>query len=283
MKKINSEKVYILSRDDYGKLLRKREKYGHKGMYGKVAILAGSKGYTGAAYISTQSCVMAGAGVTTLVTTKYVQDKLSSKLVEAMTANIESLENLKDLFQKVNVIAIGPGIDEEIKYKDIFLNLIKYKDKKFVIDAGAFNLIKNNNELMMGIKERAIITPHPGEMARLIDKSIDYVEENRVYVARKFAEENKVVVLLKGYNTIITDGECVYINKSGNSKMASGGMGDCLTGIISALLAQGHSTIESAIIGAYVHGLAGELAADGKYSTVASEVIENISRAMNYL
>ena len=200
-----------------------------------------------------------------------------------MTANIESLENLKDLFQKVNVIAIGPGIDEEIKYKDIFLNLIKYKDKKFVIDAGAFNLIKNNNELMMGIKERAIITPHPGEMARLIDKSIDYVEENRVYVARKFAEENKVVVLLKGYNTIITDGECVYINKSGNSKMASGGMGDCLTGIISALLAQGHSTIESAIIGAYVHGLAGELAADGKYSTVASEVIENISRAMNYL
>lgn len=283
VKKINSEKVYILSRDDYGKLLRKREKYGHKGMYGKVAILAGSKGYTGAAYISTQSCVMAGAGVTTLVTTKYVQDKLSSKLVEAMTANIESLENLKDLFQKVNVIAIGPGIDEEIKYKDIFLNLIKYKDKKFVIDAGAFNLIKNNNELMMGIKERAIITPHPGEMARLIDKSIDYVEENRVYVARKFAEENKVVVLLKGYNTIITDGECVYINKSGNSKMASGGMGDCLTGIISALLAQGHSTIESAIIGAYVHGLAGELAADGKYSTVASEVIENISRAMNYL
>ncbi|WP_294363389.1 NAD(P)H-hydrate dehydratase, partial [uncultured Clostridium sp.] len=90
-------------------------------------------------------------------------------------------------------------------------------------------------------------------------------------------------VLLKGYNTIITDGECVYINKSGNSKMASGGMGDCLTGIISALLAQGHSTIESAIIGAYVHGLAGELAADGKYSTVASEVIKNISRAMNYL
>ncbi|MGN0027264.1 MAG: NAD(P)H-hydrate epimerase, partial [Clostridium sp.] len=140
VKKINSEKVYILSRDDYGKLLRKREKYGHKGMYGKVAILAGSKGYTGAAYISTQSCVMAGAGLTTLVTTKYVQDKLSSKLVEAMTANIESLENLKDLFQKVNVIAIGPGIDEEIKYKDIFLNLIKYKDKKFVIDAGAFNL-----------------------------------------------------------------------------------------------------------------------------------------------
>ena len=283
VKKINSEKVYILNESDYGKLLRKREKYGHKGMYGKVAILAGSKGYTGAAYISTESCVRAGAGLTTLVTTKYVQDKLSSKLVEAMTANIESMEDLKSLFKNVNVIAIGPGIDKENKYKDIFADLIKYKDKKFVIDAGAFNLIKSNSEIMMGIKERAILTPHPGEMARLIDKSIEYVEENRVDVAKKFAKENKVVVLLKGYNTIITDGECVYINSSGNSKMASGGMGDCLTGIISALLAQGHTAIESALIGAYVHGLAGEFASEGKYSTTASEVMENISRAMNYI
>lgn len=283
VKEINSEKIYILSRDEYRKLLRKRKKYGHKGSYGKVAILAGSKGYTGAAYISTQSCVVAGAGLTTLVTTKYVQDKLSSRLIEAMTANIDSMEDLKGLFKNVNVIAIGPGIDKEDKYKDIFADLIKYKDKKFVIDAGAFNLLKDNSEIMMGIKEKAILTPHPGEMARLIDKSIEYVEENRGEVAKKFAKENKVVVLLKGYNTIITDGEFVYINSSGNSKMASGGMGDCLTGIISALLAQGHTEIESALIGAYVHGLAGEFASEGKYSTIASEVIENISRAMNYI
>ena len=283
VKNRSSEKTYILNKYEYGKLLRKREKYGHKGMYGKVAVLAGSKGYTGAAYISTQSCVMAGAGLTTLVTTKYVQDKLSSKLVEAMTANIESLDDLKGLFKKIDVIAIGPGVDKEEKYKEILIHLIKYKDKKFVIDAGAFNFIKNNKEIMNAIKERAILTPHPGEMARLIDKSIEYVEGNRVEVAKDFAKENKVVVLLKGYNTIITDGEYVYINSSGNSKMASGGMGDCLTGIISAILAQGHSIIESALIGAYVHGLAGEFASEGKYSTIASEVIENISKAMNYI
>ena len=283
VKERSSEKNYILSRNEYGKLLRKREKYGHKGSYGKVAILAGSKGYAGAAFISTQSCVVAGAGLTTLVTTKYVQDKLSSKLVEAMTANIDSMEDLRGLFQKVDVVAIGPGIDKEDKYKVIFADLIKYKDKRFVIDAGAFNLLKDNNKLILDIREKAILTPHPGEMARLIDKSIEYVEENRVEVAKKFAKENKVVVLLKWYNTIITDGECVYINSSGNSKMASGGMGDCLTGIIASLLAQGHTAIESALIGAYVHGLAGELASEGKYSTIASEVIENISRAMNYM
>lgn len=283
VKKINSEKVYILNKEDYGKLLKKREVYGHKGKYGRVAILAGSKGYTGAAYISTESCVKAGAGLTTLVTTKYVQDSLSSKLVEAMTTNIEEWDDLRTLFKNINVIAIGPGIDKERQYKDVFLELIKYKDKKFVIDAGAFNIIKNNMEIMNEIKERAIFTPHPGEMARLIDKTVEYVEENRIDVAKQFAKENNVIVLLKGYNTIITDGDNVYINSTGNSKMASGGMGDCLTGIISALLAQGHSPINSALVGAYVHGLAGEIASEEKYSVVVSDVIENISKAMNYI
>lgn len=283
VKRENSEKVYILNKDDYRQMLKKRKVYGHKGNYGRVAILAGSKGYAGAAYISTEACVRAGAGLTTLVTTKYVQDKLSSKLIEAMTTNIQERDTLMDLLTNINVIAIGPGIDKEDRYKEIFMDLLKYKDKKFVIDAGAFDLIKNNKGIMEKIKDRAIFTPHPGEMARLIDKSIEYVEENRINVAKDFAKENKVIVLLKGYNTIITDGEYVYINDTGNSKMASGGMGDCLTGIIAAILAQGHSLIESALIGAYVHGVAGGLASEGKYCTIASEVIENISKAMNYI
>lgn len=281
VKKMNSERVFILDREEYGRLLKKRSAYGHKGNYGKVAILAGSEGYTGAAFIATEACVRAGAGLTTLVSTKYVQDKLSSKLVEAMITNIDSKDRLKELFEKVNVVTIGPGIDNEKRYKELLINLIRYKNKLFVIDAGAFNLIKDNKEIMDGLKGRAIFTPHPGEMARLIDKSIDYVEDNRIDVASKFAKENEVIVLLKGYNTIITNGDDIYINRTGNSKMASGGMGDCLTGIISALLAQGHSLIDSSLLGAYIHGLAGELASADKYSTVASEVIENISKVMN--
>ena len=281
VKKMNSERVFILDREEYGRLLKKRSAYGHKGNYGKVAILAGSEGYTGAAFIATEACVRAGAGLTTLVSTKYVQDKLSSKLVEAMITNIDSKDRLKELFEKVNVVTIGPGIDNEKRYKELLINLIRYKNKLFVIDAGAFNLIKDNKEIMDGLKGRAIFTPHPGEMARLIDKSIDYVEDNRIDVASKFAKENEVIVLLKGYNTIITNGDDIYINRTGNSKMASGGMGDCLTGVISALLAQGHSLIDSSLLGAYIHGLAGGLASADKYSTVASEVIENISKVMN--
>ena len=116
-----------------------------------------------------------------------------------------------------------------------------------------------------------------------MDKDLEQRLKNTADLLAKFAKENKLVVLLKGYNTIITDGEYVYINNTGNSKMASGGMGDCLTGTISAILAQGHTMIESALIGAYVHGLAGEIASEGKYSTIASEVIENISKTMNYI
>lgn len=283
VKNMNSERVFLFNKEGYRNLLIKRSAYGHKGDYGKVAILAGSKGYTGAAFIATESCIRAGAGLTTLVSTRYVQDKLSCKLVEAMTANIESKDELEELFKRVDVIAIGPGIDNEKMYKHLLIELVGCKNKLFVIDAGAFNLIKGSKEIMEGLKGRAIFTPHPGEMARLIDRTINYVEDNRIDVARKFAKENEVVVLLKGYNTIITNGDDVYINKTGNSKMASGGMGDCLTGIISALLAQGHSLIDSAVLGAYIHGLAGELASEDKYSTVASEVIENISRAMNYI
>ncbi|WP_066896257.1 bifunctional ADP-dependent NAD(P)H-hydrate dehydratase/NAD(P)H-hydrate epimerase [Clostridium nigeriense] len=283
VKKIKSQQMYILDKEDYKKLLKKRRVYGHKGSYGKVSILAGGKGYTGAAYIATEACVKAGAGLTTLVSTKYVQDKLSSKLIEAMTANIEEGDDLKNIFNNSRVFAIGPGIDKEKIYKEILLDLVNYENKQFVIDAGAFKILKENREIMNRLKGRSIFTPHPGEMAVLIDKTLDYVEENRINVAKKYAKENDIIVLLKGYNTIVTDGECVYINRTGNSKMASGGMGDCLTGIIAALLAQGHSLLVSALVGAYVHGIAGEIASEGKYSTVASELIENISKAMNYI
>ncbi len=283
VKEKNSDRIYILGKEDYKKMLKKRKIYGHKGSYGKVLVLAGSKGYSGAAYICSESCVRSGAGLTTLATTKYVQDKLSSKLVEVMTINIEEGDNLEELIKKSNVFAIGPGIDNEELYKDIFIKLVKYEEKKFVVDAGAFKLVKENKEILDKLKGRAIFTPHPGEMARLMGESIDYIENNRIEVAKKFAKENNIVVLLKGYKTIITNGDDVYINCTGNSKMASGGMGDCLTGIIAALLAQGHSLIESALLGAYAHGLAGELASEDKYSIIASEVMENISKALNYI
>lgn len=283
IKKMKSDNIHILDKSEYRSLLKGREIYGHKGRYGKVAILAGGRGYAGAAYIATEACVRVGAGLTTLISTKYVQDTLSSKLIEAMTANFEEGDDLERIFNNSKVFAIGPGIDKEDIYEDILRDLVKYNDKEFVVDAGAFRIVKNDKDIMNRLRGKAIFTPHPGEMAMLIDKDVDYVEKNRIDVAKQYAKENNVIVLLKGYNSVITDGYEVYINKTGNSKMASGGMGDCLTGIIAGLLAQRYSLLEAALIGAYVHGLAGELASKDKYSTIASEVLENISTALNYI
>lgn len=281
VKKINSDGINILDKKDYKEKLLKRNVYGHKGSYGRVAILAGSKGFTGAAYISTEACVKSGVGLTTLVTKNYVQDKLSSKLVEAMTSDIEDQEASEEVLKSSKVIAIGPGISKEKVYVDTFMKLISYGDKFFVVDAGALDIVKDNENIINGLRGRAVLTPHPGEMARLIGRSIDYVEKNRIDIAKNYAKEKGIIILLKGYNTVITDGDDVYINNTGNSKMASGGMGDCLTGIIAGLLAQGHSLLDSALLGAYIHGLAGEEASIDKYSTTASEVIENIPKVMN--
>nr|WP_051993145.1 NAD(P)H-hydrate dehydratase [Clostridium sartagoforme] len=283
VKKKNSENIFILEKEQYSNLLNRRSLHGHKGTYGKVSILAGSKGYTGAAYIATEACVKSGAGLTTLISSRYVQDKLSCKLIEAMTLDIEERDKVKETLNNSDVIAIGPGTTGDALYKDILDYIEDYKGKYFVVDAGALQLLTKDKAIMKKIKGKAIFTPHPGEMAKIIGESIEFVEDNRIEVAKKYAKENNIVVVLKGYNTVITNGDDVYINNTGNSKMASGGMGDCLTGIISALLGQNHSIMNSALLGTYIHGLSGEMASSEKYSTVASEVIENISKVMDYI
>jgi ADP-dependent NAD(P)H-hydrate dehydratase / NAD(P)H-hydrate epimerase len=279
-KEINSEKTFILNREDYKKLIKLRKIYGHKSNYGKISILAGSRGFTGAAKITTNACVKAGAGLTTLITEEYVQDILSCTIIEGMTINLqESYKVIKNL-EEANVIAIGPGIQEVESYMDLIRNIKNMDNKFFVIDAGALEGFSKDKEVMNKVRNKAVFTPHPGEMARIINKPIRYVEENRMKVAKEYAKANNIVVLLKGYNTVITDGDNTYINPKGNSKMSSGGMGDSLTGIIASLIGQGNSLIEGALLGAYIHGLSGEKAGENKYSVIASDIIENIPLVM---
>lgn len=279
-KEVNNEKIFILDKNDYKKIIKVRKKFGHKGTYGKVSIIAGSKGYTGAASITTTSCIKTGAGLTTLITEEYVQNVLSCNFVEAMTIGIgDSLKVIKNL-EMANVIAIGPGIENIEIYENFIKNIDNIDNKFFVVDAGALEGFSKDKEIMTKMKNKAIFTPHPGEMARILNKSISYIEENRIEVAKDYAKNNNIIVLLKGYNTVITDGDNTYINPTGNSKMASGGMGDALTGIIASLIAQGNTLMESALLGAYVHGLSGEKSGEAKYSVTASDIMENIPLVM---
>lgn len=272
-----NEGMIILEDDYYREIIRKREIYGHKGDYGRAIIFAGSNGFTGAAYLATKACLKTGAGLTTLVTPKEIQNILSGMLIEAMTSNFNEKEKVDKLISTANAIAYGPGLQSSKEYEDFLLYISKNSNCHLVIDAEGINILSRRPEILDTLKGRMILTPHPGEMARLINKSISEVESDRINIAREYAKKYESIVLLKGYNTVITDGKNVYINTTGNSKMASGGSGDCLTGMIVSLLAQKHSPLESALIGAYVHGKAGEISGKSKYSITASEIIENIS------
>lgn len=267
---------FILEKDDITKHLPLREKYGYKGDYGRVLVVAGSEGFTGAAYITTQAVVRSGAGLVTLGCAKEIRDILSSKLVEAMTMNIEDEHRLQDFILKSNVICIGPGMGHNANTLKLVKTVLLNAMGPIVIDADGVNVLENNLELLKESKVKVILTPHLGEMAKITSLSIEYIRENRIEVAKDFAAKYGIIVLLKGYNTVITDGEITYINPTGNSAMASGGMGDCLTGIIAGFISQGQEPLRALCSAAFLHGYLGEELSKDMYAVNASHIIERI-------
>lgn len=283
VKQANNENIYELSRESYRNKLIKRKIYGHKGNYGRAVLVAGSIGCLGAARLATESCIRSGAGLTTLITSSEGRKLLSGSLVEGMLATFEDNEKVKYLLSKADAVAFGPGIKEDEESMKLLEEIIIDSPSSIIIDAGGINLLSKNKKCLCSVKDKVILTPHPGEMARLIGKDISYVEKNRIECSRAFAKQYKCIVLLKGYNTVVTDGKNVFINKTGNSKMASGGMGDTLTGIITALVAQGYSNMDATLLGAYIHGLAAEYSARDRYSIIARDLIESIPFVMGTL
>lgn len=258
------------------KSIKMRDNYSHKGDYGKVFIVAGSGGFTGAAYICAQGAVRSGAGLVTLCCSEEIQPILSSKLVEAMTMSFNQKEKIEEMIEKSDVIAIGPGMgNNEVTY-ELLQQVINNSTKPVVIDADGINGLKNRVDILKNRKCEVIITPHLGEMARITGLSIDYIKENRIEVSKKFARDYKVIVLLKGYNTVITDGNTTIINPTGNSAMASGGMGDCLTGMISSFIGQGYEPMKATYIAAFIHGYCGEELSKRMFCVNASHILEQL-------
>lgn len=256
--------------------LQVRDKYCYKGDYGRVLIFAGSCGFTGAAYITTQGAVRSGAGLVTLCCSRRIQDILSTKLVEAMTAPIEDKDKVDELIEKSNALAIGPGMGISEETRETLYNVIRRAKCPIVIDADGINVLKDNLSILKERKSDIIITPHFGEMSKIIGRPIEYIRENRIEVAKKFAKENGVIVLLKGYNTVISDGDITIINPTGNSSMASGGMGDCLTGMITAFIGQGYEPMQSACIATFIHGYIGECLSENMFCVNASHILKKI-------
>lgn len=274
------DKEYITTLDLVKNNIKEKNKFSFKSDFGKVALFAGSRGFTGAAYISTQSAVKCGSGLTTLVCEKYVQDILSTKFCEAMTLDIQNKEKVKKLISGCDAIGFGCGMgDTEDTYTKLKYVLENSKCP-VVIDADGLNCLKNKKDLLEKHPNRIIITPHLGEMARLTGYSISHIRDNKVDVAKEFAQKYKMIVLLKGYETVITDGNYTYINPTGNSSMANGGMGDTLLGIITSFAGQGMTNLISAVCGAYIHGYIGENLSKNLYTVNASDVIAQIPFVM---
>lgn len=277
------EKEYLTSREEVKNIIPKREKVSHKGSFGRVLVIAGSEGYTGASYITTQSAVRSGAGLVTLGCSYNIQTILSSKLVEAMTYGYRKIEDLLDQIKNADVIALGPGLGNNSETLDIIKLVLNHGKGTLVIDADGINVLSQHLDILKSSSLSIILTPHPGEMARLTNLTIEYINENRMDVAKNFAKENSVIVVLKGYNTVISDGKKIYVNPTGTSAMASGGMGDCLTGIIASLAAQGCTPLEAACASVYIHGFAGDKLSHNMYNVNAEHIIEELPYTLKEL
>ncbi len=270
-------------------LPRKPDK--HKGNYGHLLIVAGSSGKTGASILTAKGALKTGAGLVTLAIPESLNPILETALIEAMTLCLNETDNhcidetafdtIKINLSNKKCLAIGPGIGTENTTKRLVKKLISLCEIPMVIDADGINCIADSPDILKTVKAPVILTPHPGEMARLIQTDTKDIQKNRVSYATGFAQKHSVYIVLKGAKTIIaTPCGKVYINPCGNSGMASGGMGDVLTGIIAGLITSGYSIEASAYTGVYLHAKA----ADNIYKNctpfgyLASDLIHSLSK-----
>lgn len=263
--------------------IRKRHKDLHKGDCGRVLIIAGCKGMAGAAILSTRGALRSGAG---LVRVSVPEELYPIIQVGVPEATCVSRTLPPDKLGNYQAVVIGPGLGDEISNVALIKSVLSENNKAVVLDADGLNLISRVSELLEVLKTakgRCVITPHPGEAARLLGTTAQTVNENRVESARSLAKKTGAVTVLKGAGTLVATPEKeTYINTTGNPGMATGGSGDVLSGIIGGLAGQGLSCFEAAATGVYIHGLAGDLASGalGEYGLIASDIADMTALAL---
>ena len=265
-----------------------RPKNSHKGTFGRVLVIGGAPCMSGAAYFSAKAAYRTGAGLVHILTHEDNRIILQSTLPEAiLSVHGDQLkiqkETVLDALEKADVVVIGVGLGQSQGARELLEIALSHAVVPLVVDADALNLIAKEPTLLDLASAPIIVTPHMAEMARLCDRSTSEIMADKVIYAARFAEQNALICVLKDHETVVANGNsddtAIYVNKSGNSGMATGGSGDVLTGIIASLIAQGLQPFDAATLGVYIHGLAGDAAADelGEYSVMASDIIDHIS------
>jgi NAD(P)H-hydrate epimerase len=265
----------------------------HKGDYGHLLVLAGSVGKTGAATLACKAAMRVGAGLVTLGIPRSLNEIMEVKLTETMTMplpetksrtlGLDAFREIIEISQGMQALVIGPGISTTDETAQLVRKLVKSLPFPLVIDADGLTALSVEPEILKDTESPIILTPHPGEMARLTGLSSKAIQEDRIETSRNFAIEYGVHLVLKGSRTIIAqpDGN-IHINPSGNPGMASGGTGDVLTGMMGGLVCQGLRPASAAIAATYIHGLAGDLVADerGEMALIATDLLEKIPHVL---
>lgn len=264
----------------------------HKGDFGKILFIAGSVGFSGAAAIAAKSALRSGSGLVRLAVPKGVLPIVAAiepcyttiPLAEDSTGKIsgKAVDTILKAVEDNDCLAFGPGVGISGGAKSVLENLLRLENVRIVIDADGLNNLAALKSWPDINKAKLILTPHPGEMKRLWAGLLRQpMPQDRETIAVEFAKASKSVIVLKGHGTVVTDAEKIYVNTTGNPGMATAGAGDVLTGVITALCGQGLNNFDAAVLGVYVHGLAGDLAAKdkGQISLIATDIMDYLPRA----
>jgi ADP-dependent NAD(P)H-hydrate dehydratase / NAD(P)H-hydrate epimerase len=289
--------LHLSTPEDFAPLLAPRQRDANKGSYGHVLVIGGSVGKAGAAAMAGFSALRSGAGLSTVATARSVLATVAGFHPEVMTESLEETEDgtislrtiesgrMASLLERKTVLAIGPGISRHRETAEFVRRLVQKCDTPLVLDADALNAFEGTAGDLNGRGRSLVITPHPGEMSRLTGLSVTEIQGNRVKVAREFAREHELVVVLKGHRTLIASPDgTVWVNSTGNPGMATGGTGDVLTGIVAGLIAQHpQRLLEATAVAVYLHGLAGDLACEeiGEQSLVATDLVRFLTKAFS--
>ena len=270
----------------------KRPATAHKGTFGRVLILAGSRGMTGAAHLTGMAALRSGAGLVTVGVPEAVYRIIARREAELMvrpypstprgTLSLGGFLEIKKFCHTQTVLALGPGLSQNGTTQKLIRKMITSSELPVVIDADGLNALKGHLKVLKACRGRALLTPHPGEFIRVFGGKLNNTQAVRKDRATAVARDHGVVIVLKGHHTVVAspDGE-TYVNKTGNPGMATAGSGDVLTGVIAALIGQGFSLYEAACLGVYVHGFAGDRAARemGEISLTAGDILSHLPKA----
>lgn len=273
--------IFYTEKNDIEKLVKKISPFTHKGIQGHGLIIGGSRGKIGSVCLSSQAVLRSGAGLVTAFVPQCGLNILQTAFPEAMVIEDENENIITNINIEINpsAIGIGPGMGKHSDTQQAFHKFLRTVNQPLVIDADAINILGIHKEWCELLPEDSVLTPHPKELERLIGNWKDDFE--KIEKAKYFCKKYKVILVIKGHNTLIINGEQIFINSTGTSALATAGSGDVLTGIITGLKAQQYSSLHAAILGVYIHGLTADITTNTIHprSFIASDIIENIGNA----